>query len=805
MYAESVAGRQLTLSDAPGGAPGSPAGAPQRMARLLRGRSQGWLVSPRELSRRAELIALASLAVVLLWGLCLLPLPAERHAAPAAHDGRSLLRRSLLGRLLTPHLQRPGGPRREQDGPDGRQPRPLSPDEHPWRPAGWRAEKSAAALAVGETLTMGGAQSDVRAKDLKTLAMQPKSPGLPDGVWEEATDPAAKAAAAAEAALATEAAQAIRALAARAGGGSVPPARTAPPGGALRRRFAEWKARNDPDHDADLEMGEEDLAPPPEALSFTFEEPELLDADMLDMLAYPEFKDPPALTPPPTTEDVMSLDPDTMDEDSFREGLELLEQLEKFRSAGATDKKIAAQREEHRQMERRTRYEAAEYRREVRKRKLQVYEQYLERRAMLRDFADMAAFMASDAWAATYSERLAKMQSGAPKRGIVIPSGGTVLLNHAYSTIKVLREELDCQLPVEVIYNGPLEMTPEVLSRFETDFENVRCLDGRDTPYPAHHRLLNLSSADDLAAGATRETEKGMSGFSFKVFALAYVTTFDEVLLLDADNQPLRNPEPLFEATPFRYTGGLFWPDWWEAVPWIKASAYELFGLSAPWDLPSGEVDADFRTSESGQMLFNRNWHADVLEWLWFLNSHPDVVYKNMYGDKDTFRLAFHLAGKPSAFWQVPTPPRSALDHSPTNDKPVSYLHVGMVQHDPAGRIAFLHRTAEGKFHPFVRDFRHVHVLTVPLSPARAAATLGNRQRHMGFESLQIDERTFQKCHASDEREFLVACGINTSLETFPIPVMPLSALPHVERIINASQAALTDLQRQYNRVITLG
>ena len=70
--------------------------------------------------------------------------------------------------------------------------------------------------------------------------------------------------------------------------------------------------------------------------------------------------------------------------------------------------------------------------------------------------------------------------------------------------------------------------------------------------------------------------------------------------------------------------------------------------------------------------------------------------------------------------------------------KPVSYLHVGMVQHDPAGRIAFLHRTAEGKFHPFVRDFRRVHVVTVPLSPARAAATLGNRQRHMGFEKLQV-------------------------------------------------------------------
>lgn len=33
--------------------------------------------------------------------------------------------------------------------------------------------------------------------------------------------------------------------------------------------------------------------------------------------------------------------------------------------------------------------------------------------------------------------------------------------------LQVLREELDCQLPVEVIYNGPLEMTHEVLARFE--------------------------------------------------------------------------------------------------------------------------------------------------------------------------------------------------------------------------------------------------------------------------------------------------------------------------------------------------
>ena len=42
--------------------------------------------------------------------------------------------------------------------------------------------------------------------------------------------------------------------------------------------------------------------------------------------------------------------------------------------------------------------------------------------------------------------------------------------------------------------------------------------------------------------------------------------------------------------------------------------------------------------------------HADVLEWVWFLNSHQDPVYGWMCGDKDTYRLAFALAGKTEDF-----------------------------------------------------------------------------------------------------------------------------------------------------------
>ena len=45
--------------------------------------------------------------------------------------------------------------------------------------------------------------------------------------------------------------------------------------------------------------------------------------------------------------------------------------------------------------------------------------------------------------------------------------------------------------------------------------------------------------------------------------------------------------------------------------------------------------------------------HADVLEFVWLLNSHPEVTYTWMHGDKDTYRLGFHLANKSADFAQV--------------------------------------------------------------------------------------------------------------------------------------------------------
>lgn len=79
--------------------------------------------------------------------------------------------------------------------------------------------------------------------------------------------------------------------------------------------------------------------------------------------------------------------------------------------------------------------------------------------------------------------------------------------------------------------------------------------------------------------------------------------------MLDADNLPLVNPEHLFTSREYTQTGALFFPDWWDAHAWLKPAAYTLFGLTPPWLQGEG---AGFKTSESGQMLFNRcaqqNW-----------------------------------------------------------------------------------------------------------------------------------------------------------------------------------------------------
>lgn len=67
--------------------------------------------------------------------------------------------------------------------------------------------------------------------------------------------------------------------------------------------------------------------------------------------------------------------------------------------------------------------------------------------------------------------------------------------------------------------------------------------------------------------------------------------------------------------------------------------------------------------SENGQLHVPcRRRHADVVELVLMLNLYYEVLYyKMIFGDKDSFELAFAIAGKLDDFQKISIWPRSAL------------------------------------------------------------------------------------------------------------------------------------------------
>jgi len=177
------------------------------------------------------------------------------------------------------------------------------------------------------------------------------------------------------------------------------------------------------------------------------------------------------------------------------------------------------------------------------------------------------------------------------------------------------------------------------------------------------------------------------------------------------DNTLLVAPETLFDSEEYKTSGSTFWPDFMQG--WVQDEIYET--LTEGKHTPAQVAD-----TESGQFLLNTCQHQDVLEYMQALNENSDVVYDQMYGDKDTYRLAFALAGKLDKFHQVATMPgagfttvaasselqmiraEAAMSNGDLLDvgefatrceTPKPALLVGMLQNSATGQPLFYHRT----------------------------------------------------------------------------------------------------------------
>jgi hypothetical protein len=300
-------------------------------------------------------------------------------------------------------------------------------------------------------------------------------------------------------------------------------------------------------------------------------------------------------------------------------------------------------------------------------------------------------------------------------RGIVICAGGARLFTCAYVTIALLRRTLGCTLPIEVWHLGPEEMGPPMRGLLED---------------------LAAEPVDALEV-ARRHPVGRLGGWELKSYALLN-SRFREVLLLDADNVPVRDPAFLFDRPEFQETGAMFWPDLVRLA--LGNPIWAISGLG-PQDGPS---------FESGQMVLDKRrcWRALALaHWM---NQRSEDFYDVLHGDKDTFLIAWSMLGQA----------RHLVRHLPKT------IQWTMCQRDPDGAVLFQHRN-EVKWilhgeNPPIEGFRWQdeclsllrelaglwdgRVFNPPARSPEARRREGDlaRQRHFRFTRVSSDERLIE-------------------------------------------------------------
>ena len=226
----------------------------------------------------------------------------------------------------------------------------------------------------------------------------------------------------------------------------------------------------------------------------------------------------------------------------------------------------------------------------------------------------------------------------------------------AWVLVRELRR-LGCTLPITFAHRGPLEWDPSLT------------------------RLVRPLGVDvlDLTAVARDDPLRILGGWESKVFAIQHAP-YEEVLFLDADNVPARNPAFLFEEPSYKETGAIFWPDLppHDRSEWVPDVVWHNVGLEL-------RDSTDF---ESGQLLVNKRRCWLELMTARHINEHSDWYYRFIYGDKSTFHLAWAKCG---GRWAMPS-------------TPAGWMGGSILQHDFGGRVLFYHACQDK---PSLRGYSH--------------------------------------------------------------------------------------------------
>jgi alpha 1,2-mannosyltransferase len=251
---------------------------------------------------------------------------------------------------------------------------------------------------------------------------------------------------------------------------------------------------------------------------------------------------------------------------------------------------------------------------------------------------------------------------GAKPRGIVTV-GGAGYFPPLMVSLRLLRRT-GTTLPVEIFL--PASEYEEELCQKVLPTLNAVC---RTFPTPSRNSDINISH------------------YQFKIFAIL-LSSFKEVLWLDADNFPLRDVAPLFSSEPFQQTGLVTWPDLWQTS---VSPAYYLVSSQEPVDI------VQRASTESGQLLVSKQKHWKTLLLTAYYNYYGPGHYYSLLcqngagcGDKETFIPAAEALGLP--FYDVKTP-TVGVGHK-KGELATRIYTFALIQHDAAEDYAISKKLA---------------------------------------------------------------------------------------------------------------
>ncbi|SCU90671.1 LADA_0F05710g1_1 [Lachancea dasiensis] len=269
--------------------------------------------------------------------------------------------------------------------------------------------------------------------------------------------------------------------------------------------------------------------------------------------------------------------------------------------------------------------------------------------------------------------------------GIVTVGGGKFSVL-SFLIIKTLRN-LGTTLPVEVFIppkdEGETEFCNTLLPKY-----NAKCIYISD--------VLPKDVIDNF----------DFKGYQFKSISII-ASSFENLLLLDADNFPIKDLDNVFDEEPYKSTGMVLWPDFWRRT--TNPAYYEIADISVNYkkrvrncmddvtppraytedisdlsDVPLHDLEYTIPdvSTESGQLMISKSKHLPTVLLSLYYNVNGPSWYYPIFsqkasgeGDKETFIAAANFYGLSS--YQVKS--MTAVDGYHHSE---GFRGVAMLQHD---------------------------------------------------------------------------------------------------------------------------